>query len=80
MNENDNFKNEMYRSIPSKIDDYLSKRFVRQVDWYDKYAKTNMLKFYIFQALIIISGALIPIINLYDIPRWSYFNIKYNID
>lgn len=80
MNENDNFKNEMYTSIPSKIDDYLSKRFVRQVDWYDKYAKTNMLKFYIFQALIIISGALIPIINLYDIPRWSYFNIKYNID
>jgi len=66
--DNENFKNEMYTSIPSKIDDYINKRFVRQVTWYEKYAQRNMLKFYFLQVLIIISGALIPIINLYDIP------------
>jgi hypothetical protein len=68
LSDDENFKSEMYTSIPSKIDDYVNKRFVRQVNWYEKYAKRNMLKFYFFQALIIISGALIPIFNLYDIP------------
>ena len=68
MTDDENFKNEMYTSIPSKIDDYINKRFVRQVNWYEKYAKRNMLKFYFLQALIIMSGALIPIINLYDTP------------
>ncbi len=44
--------------------DYLKERLQDQLDYHSKASKENKNKFYSFQFLIILTGALIPIVNV----------------
>jgi hypothetical protein len=45
------------------IEDYIEKRYKKQLQYYEKHASDNRVRFYISQIVIIIVSALIPIIN-----------------
>ncbi len=45
---------------------YIKSRLDDQIDWYSKKATTNKNRFHGFQILIIIVGAIIPLVNLID--------------
>ena len=45
------------------IEDYIEKRYRPQLQYYEKHASDNRVRFYISQIVIIIVSALIPIIN-----------------
>jgi Protein of unknown function (DUF4231) len=45
------------------IKDYLEKRYKKQLQYYEKHASDNRVRFYISQIIIIAVSALIPIIN-----------------
>jgi len=46
--------------------DYLNKRLVEQIDWYDKGAKVNRINFLVLQTLTIIAAALVPVLSGVD--------------
>ena len=45
------------------IEDYIEKRYKKQLQYYEKHASDNRVRFYISQIVIIVVSALIPIIN-----------------
>ena len=45
------------------IEDYIEKRYRPQLQYYEKHASDNRVRFYISQIVIIVVSALIPIIN-----------------
>ena len=45
------------------IEDYIEKRYKKQLQYYEKHASDNRVRFYISQIVIIAVSALIPIIN-----------------
>ncbi len=45
------------------IEDYIKKRYKKQLQYYENNASNNRVRFYISQIVIIIVSALIPIIN-----------------
>jgi len=45
------------------IEDYIDKRYKKQLQYYEKHASDNRVRFYISQIVIIVVSALIPIIN-----------------
>ena len=45
------------------IEDYIEKRYKPQLQYYEKHASDNRVRFYISQIVIIVVSALIPIIN-----------------
>jgi hypothetical protein len=46
------------------VQEYIENRFKDQLEWYEKHAKSSMIKFYLFQVVIVFFGAIIPIINV----------------
>src|SRR5918995_4816567 len=45
------------------IEDYIEKRYKKQLQYYEKHSSDNRVRFYISQIVIIVVSALIPIIN-----------------
>lgn len=58
-----------YDSDSPNVTDYIKKRLEPQISWYDYKSKVNMYRFHILQILTIFFGAVIPIINIVDIPN-----------
>ena len=56
------------------IEDYIEKRYKKQLQYYEKHASDHRVKFYISQIVIIVTSALIPIIN--TIPTDNNANIN----
>jgi len=59
---------EWYGKEPPNISEYIEKRFIPSVEWYERKAHDNMLRFHIFQILIIIAAIFIPIVNVVPLP------------
>jgi hypothetical protein len=52
----------------SDISSYVDKRLENQIAWYEKKASENKNRFHYFQVIIIVASAIIPLVNLIDIP------------
>lgn len=64
---------------PSKkptVNDYIEKRYQRQLIWYEKYARNSRITFYILQFLVILISALIPVINVFPSSSVNADSIK----
>lgn len=46
------------------IEDYIERRYKKQLEWYEKHARNSRIIFYSFQFLIILASSLIPVINV----------------
>jgi len=55
---------ESYSSDKPNISDYVKNRLEQQINWYHQAATNSRVIFYTCQALIIVFGALIPIVNV----------------
>src|SRR5918994_1012903 len=55
---------DIYDNDKPNISDYITNRFERQVNWYHQKATDSRIIFYVCQALIIVFGAIVPIINV----------------
>lgn len=45
------------------VEDYIEKQYKKQLQYYENHASNNRVRFYISQIVIIVTSALIPIIN-----------------
>lgn len=52
----------------STAEQYISERLDNEVKWYSKKASDNRIRFHASQIIIIVAGALIPIVNLFETP------------
>jgi hypothetical protein len=52
----------------SNISSYVDKRLENQIAWYEKKATENKNMFHYLQVVIIVASAIIPLVNLIDIP------------
>jgi len=80
LKEEDYFEKELYSNMSAEIKDYIDKRFVPQVNWYENSAKKNMIRFYVLQGIIITFGAFIPIISLYNSPGLDVNALSFSIN
>lgn len=62
-NNTSNETNQYYQTLTPTISDYLEKRFKPQLEWYEKKAKDNMLRFRVLRISIIVLSLLISIVN-----------------
>lgn len=60
------------------VEDYIEKRYRKQLDWYEKHAIQSRVTYYTFQILIFLAGALVPIINVFpsDSDTGNTYTIK----
>jgi uncharacterized protein DUF4231 len=70
---------DLYDTATPNILDYVKKRLEPQIKWYDNKAKDALYMFYSFQALIIVFGAIIPIINIVNYPDNTAIRITSSI-
>lgn len=56
----------------SRFDEYLEKRYRKEIDWYDKRSSENKFRFVLFQWSVIILSAVIPVltVSLSDGYKW----------
>lgn len=47
------------------VEDYIDKRYKKQLDWYEKHAVQSRVTHYTLQILIVLAGALVPLINVF---------------
>lgn len=59
------------------VGDYIEKRYKKQLDWYEKHAVQSRVTYYTLQILIVLAGALIPIINVF--PSSNHDDNTYTI-
>ena len=59
-------------SVPPDISEYMEKRFKPQLNWYDKKASDNMLRFRILRISIIILSFITSIINAIGLVSNNY--------
>ena len=59
--------------MSQNISSYIKERLDDQISWYEKKSAYNKIRFRITQIIIIIAGAIIPIINL-SVPKGSEEN------
>jgi hypothetical protein len=52
----------------SNVGSYIDKRLEDQITWYETKATENKNRFHQFQVIIIVASAIIPLVNLVDIP------------
>jgi hypothetical protein len=58
------------------VDDYIEKRYKRQLQWYEEYARNSRITYYILQFSIILLSALIPVINVFPSDSDKPENIR----
>jgi hypothetical protein len=58
------------------VDDYIDKRYKKQLDWYEEHATKSRVTYYISQFLIVLAGALVPIINVFPSESNNINTIK----
>jgi hypothetical protein len=62
-NNTSNETRQYYQTLTPTISDYLERRFKPQLEWYEKKAKDNMLRFRVLRISIIVLSLLISVIN-----------------
>jgi hypothetical protein len=50
---------------------YKQERLQKQIDWHSKKAQDNKIRFRIYQTIILIASAIIPIINVANIGEFQ---------
>jgi hypothetical protein len=58
------------------VEDYIEKRYKKQLDWYEKQAVQSRVTYYTLQILIVLAGALIPLINVFPSDNNNLYTIK----
>jgi hypothetical protein len=58
------------------VEDYIEKRYKKQLDWYEKHAIQSRVTYYTFQILIVLAAALVPIINVFPSNDNNTYTIK----
>lgn len=47
------------------VEDYIDKRYKKQLDWYEKHAVQSRVTYYTLQILIVLASTLVPLINVF---------------
>ena len=58
------------------VEDYIKQRYNDQLDWYEEHATKSRVTYYILQFLIVLAGALIPLINVFPSDNNNLYTIK----
>ena len=58
------------------VEDYIEKRYKKQLDWYEKHAIQSRVTYYTLQILIVLAGASVPIINVFPSNDNNIYTIK----
>jgi Protein of unknown function (DUF4231) len=68
--------NTWYDDKSPNILEYIEKRLKPSIEWYEKKAYDNMLRYHLFQIVIIIAGVAIPIVNVVPVPGSDSTTVK----